>query len=84
MITVYSKTYCPYCTTAKNYLTSKNIEFKELNVEEDKDAIIFLREHGHKTVPQLYKGEKLFVEGGCNGLLALSPEELQRRVEQPA
>lgn len=83
MITVYSKNYCPFCTRAKDYLKSKNIEFKEVNVEEDKDALAFLKQHGHQTVPQIYKGEELLVKGGCNGLLALSHDELMKRVAHP-
>jgi len=83
MITLYSKDYCPYCVKAKNYLNSKNIEFKEVNVEHDTDAKAFLKKKGHKTVPQIYKGEELLVEGGCDGLLALPLEELLKRVNAP-
>lgn len=83
MITLYSKNYCPYCVKAKNYLKSKNIEFKEVNLEHDIDAKKFIQSKGHRTVPQIYKGEELLVEGGCDGLLALPIEELMARVAKP-
>jgi glutaredoxin 3 len=38
MLTVYSKTVCPYCTQAKNLLKLKNIDFTEVNIEQDTDA----------------------------------------------
>jgi len=31
---------------------------------------------GHRTAPQIYKGDELFVEGGYQGLARLSDEEL--------
>lgn len=38
MIKVYTTNSCPWCTKAKNYLKSKNIEFKEFNVQDDMTA----------------------------------------------
>lgn len=35
MIKVYTTTTCPWCVKVKNYLKSENIEFEELNVQED-------------------------------------------------
>lgn len=35
MIKVYSTNSCPWCVKAKNYLKSVNVEFEELNVQED-------------------------------------------------
>ncbi|WP_226037603.1 glutaredoxin family protein [Aquibacillus saliphilus] len=34
-ITIYTTTQCPYCVMLKNFLSEKNIPFKELNVEKD-------------------------------------------------
>jgi hypothetical protein len=31
---------------------------------------------GHRTAPQIYLGDELFVEGGYQGLVKLSDEEL--------
>lgn len=35
MIKIYSTESCPWCTKAKDYLKSKNIDFTEYNVAED-------------------------------------------------
>jgi len=37
-VVLYSLPACPYCKMAKRYLKSKGIEFKDVNVEENKDA----------------------------------------------
>ena len=38
MVKVYSTNSCPWCVKAKNYLTSINVEYVELNVQEDMAA----------------------------------------------
>ena len=77
MLTIYSKTQCPHCVNAKNFLKAKNIEFEEKNIETDPDAHEFLVEHGHRSVPQIYLGNRLFVEGGWTGLSKMSAEEIE-------
>lgn len=76
MLTVYSKNNCPYCVNAKNYLTLHNIAFEEINIEQQPDARTMLVESGHRTVPQIYQGNKLFVEGGWQGLSKLTAEQI--------
>lgn len=38
MIKVYTTNSCPWCVKVKNYLKSENIEFQELNVQDDMEA----------------------------------------------
>lgn len=38
MIKVYTTNTCPWCVKVKNYLKSENIEFEELNVQDDMAA----------------------------------------------
>ncbi len=76
MLTIYSKTVCPYCVQAKNYLTAKNINFNDVNIEEDDDAREFVQSQGHRSVPQIYYQGKLFVEGGWQGLSKMSTEDI--------
>ena len=38
MIKVYTTNTCPWCVKVKNYLKSENIEFEELNVQDDMSA----------------------------------------------
>lgn len=37
-VIVYSTNWCAYCKMAKQYLTSKGVEWIEKNIEEDADA----------------------------------------------
>jgi len=37
-IYVYTTPTCPYCQMTKDYLKSQDIDFKEINVQDDLDA----------------------------------------------
>jgi glutaredoxin 3 len=37
-ITVYSTSWCGFCQQLKGWLKDKNIEFTEINIEEDEQA----------------------------------------------
>jgi glutaredoxin 3 len=80
MLTVYSKNNCPFCVQAKNLLKLKNIAFEEINVEENPDARTFIVAEGHRTVPQIYKDGKLFVQGGFQGLSKLTEDQLKEKL----
>lgn len=75
-LTIYTKTTCSYCDTAKKYLRDHGISFVEINIETNQLARDFLKEKGHKTVPQIYLNNRLLVEGGATGLMKLSPENI--------
>lgn len=81
MLTVYSKTTCPYCVQAKQLLESRGIEYNEILVDKDLAAREFVLERGHRSVPQLYLNGNLFVEGGFVGLRDLPLEEFNKRME---
>lgn len=81
MLTVYSKTVCPYCVQAKNYLIAKNINFKEINIETDTTAREFVQAQGHRSVPQIYYQGKLFVEGGWQGLSKMTTDDIITEME---
>ncbi len=38
MIKVYTTNSCPWCVKVKNYLKSENLDFEELNVQDDMEA----------------------------------------------
>lgn len=67
MLTIFSKDNCGYCVNAKRFLDQHKIKYEEINIAKDPDAMEFLREQGHKTVPQIYKGDILI--GGYTELL---------------
>ncbi len=82
MITIYSKAGCGYCTAAKSLLESWDIQFEEVRIDQDNDARNFVLEEGHKTVPQLYVGTSLLVEGGFDGLTANGKIIINEKVEE--
>ncbi len=75
MITVYSKAQCPYCDQAKALLKMKGKEFTEVRIDQDTSAREFIVGEGHRTVPQIYKDGKLLVQGGFQGLKALTEDQ---------
>jgi len=68
-ITIYTSTYCGYCTAAKNLLASRNYEFEEINMEGNQELMLqIMQKSGQRTVPQIFVGEKSI--GGYQELLA--------------
>ncbi len=82
MITLYGKPNCPYCVQAKNYLVQHGIAFENVDVTADPNALAFIKERGHKTVPQLYLGDRMIVEGGYHGLRNLGIDKLRERLAE--
>ena len=50
-ITVYSKPNCMQCNFTKKYLKERDIAFKEIDVTQDEDALIKIKDMGYQTVP---------------------------------
>jgi len=50
-VVVYSSNTCPHCTTAKDYLKEKGVEFEEKNVTTDMEARKELMSMGYMGVP---------------------------------
>ena len=43
-VVLYTTSWCPYCTKARNFFLSRNIPFTEYDVEKDRDAAARKRE----------------------------------------
>lgn len=84
MITLYSKPLCPYCDGAEHYLKRNGFQFRKIDVSEDADALSFIKDKGHRTVPQIYYNNRLLVEGGYDGLVRILPVDLEHRIQQYA
>ncbi|MEK7230162.1 MAG: glutaredoxin 3 [Candidatus Binatota bacterium] len=54
-VVIYTTTSCPYCTRAKAFLRSKNVDFEEIDVSRD-ERLQEEIEHlsGRRTVPQIF------------------------------
>ncbi len=73
-ITIYTKSWCPYCASAKALLTKKGATFTEVDVEKEPSALeeMLAKSAGRKTVPQIFIGERHI--GGSDDLHALDSE----------
>lgn len=54
--TLFSKANCPQCVVLKSKLQQQNVDYNEVDVGSDKEALAFLKGQGHRSVPQLYLG----------------------------
>ncbi|MBJ6124099.1 glutaredoxin 3 [Microvirga splendida] len=70
-ITIYTKSWCPYCSAAKKLLNEKGVEFTEIDIEKKPEARaeMIQKAKGRSTVPQIFIGEKHV--GGCDDLYDL-------------
>jgi glutaredoxin 3 len=70
-IEIYTTRYCPYCHAAKRLLSSKGVEFTEIDVSGDPKGRgdMVARANGRMTVPQIFIGTTHV--GGCDDLYAL-------------
>jgi glutaredoxin 3 len=69
-IVMYTKNVCPYCSMAQRLLSSKGVEWDEINIEAGpglRDEMIELT--GRTTVPQIFIGDQHV--GGFDDLDAL-------------
>ena len=70
MVIIYSTSWCPSCVSAKRLLESKNIAYKEINIEQENISREKLVEiSGAGTVPQIIIHDKPI--GGFDKLLQL-------------
>lgn len=70
-VEIYTQQYCPYCNGAKELLTRKGVEFREIDVTADRQMRqeMVARANGGTTVPQIFIGATHV--GGCDQLYAL-------------
>lgn len=82
MITLYTKPTCSFCVVAKNRLTEWGYEYTEIDVSTNEAGLNFLKEQGHRTVPQIYITESEFVPDGATGLAVLGRVGFQKLLER--
>jgi glutaredoxin 3 len=72
-VVIYSSPVCPYCIKAKQLLSSKGVDYKEIDIRRDPALAAEGREKtGRQTVPQIFIGD--YHVGGCDDLYALDAE----------
>ena len=82
MLKIYSKKTCGYCTNLKTWLKNNGFEFEEIKVDEDPEALKFIKAQGHQTVPQVYLDDKLLVDGGYTGTVKLGAVALRELLKK--
>ena len=80
-VTIYTTSYCPYCTRAKNLLVQKKIAFREIDVTNDQAGRDEIEEKtGWMTVPMIFIGDDFI--GGFDELNALEQSgELDKKLQ---
>ena len=69
-VTIYTTRFCPYCIAAKRLLTSKGVEFEEIDAgNPNVRSQMTERAGGRYTVPQIFIGDTHV--GGSDDLHAL-------------
>ena len=69
-VVVYSSAWCPYCIRAKQLLSGKGVEFREISVDgQPQVRAEMTRKAGRTSVPQIWIGTTHV--GGCDDLFAL-------------
>lgn len=70
-VTIYTKSWCPYCAAAKELLRKKGVAFNEIDIEREAGGRqeMMSKAGGRSTVPQVFIGEKHV--GGSDDLHAL-------------
>ena len=60
---MYSKYHCRQCTYTKNRLTRLGVPFTEVNVEDDDNALLFIKQLGYLAAPVVYVNKKIHWSG---------------------
>ena len=73
-VVIYSSGFCPYCTWAKKMLDSKQVEYKEIRIDQEQGAHqeMLAKSQGQMTVPQIFIGE--YHVGGYTDMVQLDQE----------
>ena len=56
--------------------------YEEVRVDLDPEARQFLIDNGHRTVPQIYVGDTILVEGGYDGLSKLTTKQIALKIRE--
>jgi glutaredoxin 3 len=69
-VTMYTTSWCPYCSRARALLERKGVSFQDIDVEAAPEKRVEMQTRsGRRTVPQIFIGDHHV--GGCDDLHAL-------------
>jgi glutaredoxin 3 len=69
-VTMYTTSWCPYCSRARSLLKNKGVSFEDIDIDEAPEKRTEMQNRsGRRTVPQIFIGDHHV--GGCDDLHAL-------------
>jgi glutaredoxin 3 len=73
-VVIYCSAFCPYCTWAKKMLESKQVDYKEIRIDQVEGAQeeMLSKSSGMMTVPQIFIGD--FHVGGYTDMVKLDQD----------
>ncbi|PHU23129.1 Glutaredoxin [Capsicum chinense] len=72
-VVVFSKTYCPFCVSAKDLLSTLGASFKAVELDSENEIHAALAEWtGQRTLPNVFISGKYI--GGCDSTITLHRE----------
>ncbi|WP_432408582.1 glutaredoxin 3 [Wukongibacter sp. M2B1] len=69
-VVIYTFDTCPYCIRAKRLLNNKGVDFKEIDITNERERLKELKKKTNcSTVPQVFVNNKFI--GGCDDIVNL-------------
>jgi len=75
---LYTQPGCGYCVHLKKKLDDLELEYVEINIKEVAGALEFMKQKGHRTVPQLYYNHERL---NGDDTTQLTSEQIKEKVE---
>lgn len=73
MTKVYTKNGCIQCKMTKRLMDQMKIDYKEINIDEDKAALTYLKEKGVKSAP--------YIETETESWTGFQPDKIKQIME---
>ena len=72
-IKIYGADWCPDCVNAKNFLSSKGVEYEYIIITNNPEAIAFVEKinNGKRVIPTLEVDGVPYSNPGINGLMEM-------------
>lgn len=79
MYTVITRNQCTFCDSAKALLRGANLQYAEYNVQSDssKWVLTLIKQAGHTTVPQIFKGDGSYIGGYTELKASLTTDDVE-------
>lgn len=69
-IKLFSKNNCMQCKMAKRFLSENQIAFEEINIDNEPEALEFLKEQGFQSVP--------VITSDAQTIIGFRPDQLRK------